>query len=239
MKNIALYSHKKQSGISLFVVMVVILLAMLLSVWAARSSLFNELIVSNDADYQRAYEAAEALVQDAETDIRTNSADTCVRDSSAAATVCRPAPYQQFILETNELGLLLNDLTAVATTQCKDAICAKRVSYQDWWNNPTQLEAMQSIGARYGTYTGAIKGDKSNPLLNSTTSGEGGHYWIEILSYEEKGEGQAVIEGSTSNTLTVNAKPLVAYRITAVVKGLKAATRAVIQSTYVQNKTQE
>jgi Tfp pilus assembly protein PilX len=35
-----------------------------------RTSLFNELIVGNDADYQRAFEAAQAILQDAELDIR-------------------------------------------------------------------------------------------------------------------------------------------------------------------------
>ena len=60
----------RQRGISLFVVIVIVLLSTLLSLWAARTSLFNELIVGNDADYQRAFEAAQALMQDAELDIR-------------------------------------------------------------------------------------------------------------------------------------------------------------------------
>lgn len=43
--------------------------------WASRTSLFNEMLVGNDADYQRAFEAAQALIQDAELDIRGENAD--------------------------------------------------------------------------------------------------------------------------------------------------------------------
>ena len=53
----------RQRGISLFVVIVFVLLSMLLALWASRTSLFNEMVVGNDADYQRAFEAAQALLQ--------------------------------------------------------------------------------------------------------------------------------------------------------------------------------
>ena len=50
----------RQKGVSLFVVLVIVLLSTLLAAWAFRSSIFNQLVVSNDADYQRAFEAAQA-----------------------------------------------------------------------------------------------------------------------------------------------------------------------------------
>ena len=65
----------KQRGISLFIVIVFVMLSMLLALWASRTSLFNELIISNDADYQRAFEAAQATLQDAELDIRGENSD--------------------------------------------------------------------------------------------------------------------------------------------------------------------
>ena len=66
-----LYSKdRRQRGVALFVVLVFVMLSMLLALWATRTSLFNEMVVGNDADYQRAYEAAQALLQDAELDIR-------------------------------------------------------------------------------------------------------------------------------------------------------------------------
>ena len=47
-----------------------VMLSMLLALWGSRTALFNELIVGNDADYQRTFEAAQALIQDAEFDIQ-------------------------------------------------------------------------------------------------------------------------------------------------------------------------
>ena len=59
-----LHIHNKslhhQRGISFFVVIVLVMLSMLLALWGARTSLFSEMIVGNDADYQRAFEAAQA-----------------------------------------------------------------------------------------------------------------------------------------------------------------------------------
>ena len=65
-----------QHGVALFVVIVVVLLSSLLVMWGARTSLFNELVVGNDADYQRAFAAAQSLIQDAELDIRSAEPDT-------------------------------------------------------------------------------------------------------------------------------------------------------------------
>jgi len=69
-------ARKNQRGIALYVVIVLVLLTMLLALWASRTAIFNELIVGNDADYQRAYEAAQAMLEDAKTDImmQTNGA---------------------------------------------------------------------------------------------------------------------------------------------------------------------
>ena len=66
---------QRQRGVALFVVIVFVMLSMLLALWASRTSLFNELVVGNDADYQRAFEAAQALLQDAELDIRRELPD--------------------------------------------------------------------------------------------------------------------------------------------------------------------
>ena len=55
------HQRSQQRGVALFVVIVFVLLSMLLALWAARSSLLNEMVVGNDVDYKRAYEAAQAL----------------------------------------------------------------------------------------------------------------------------------------------------------------------------------
>ena len=48
----------RERGIALFVVIVFVMLSMLLALWASRTAIFNEMVVGNDADYQRAFEAA-------------------------------------------------------------------------------------------------------------------------------------------------------------------------------------
>ena len=59
MRGIRPYSSlRRQRGVSLFIVIVFVMMSMLLALWGARTSLFNEMIVGNDADYQRAYEAS-------------------------------------------------------------------------------------------------------------------------------------------------------------------------------------
>ena len=98
----------RQRGISLFVVIVFVLLSMLLALWASRTSLFNEMVVGNDADYQRAFEAAQALLQDAELDIRGENADGSACANPGAVTgICRLNTADQIPLETQEVGPLL------------------------------------------------------------------------------------------------------------------------------------
>ena len=46
-----LHSRKHQQGISLYIVIVIVLLSTLLALWSSRTSIFNEMIVGNDADY--------------------------------------------------------------------------------------------------------------------------------------------------------------------------------------------
>lgn len=58
-----------QQGAALYIVVIFILLSMLVALWASRSAIFNELVAGNDADYQRAMESAQAMVQDAQDDI--------------------------------------------------------------------------------------------------------------------------------------------------------------------------
>ena len=65
-------SMHRQQGLSLFTILVMLLLTMLLVLGALRLSLFNEGVIGNQADAQRAYASAEALLRNAEADIRAN-----------------------------------------------------------------------------------------------------------------------------------------------------------------------
>ena len=209
--------RKHQQGISLYIVIVLVLLSMLLALWASRTSLFNEMVVSNDADYQRAFEAAQALLQDAELDIRSADYDVATNktidnlDCSAGGDVCRSSTADRFPLEAKEITALINILDA-QPTNCRNGLCTRRTGRQDFWNYtkntnppPENIQAdagevpledltKEGIGARFGQYTGAKLGDASKPanpiLADRSADNKGGWYWIEVLPYTKSKAGQ-------------------------------------------------
>lgn len=234
----------QQRGISLLVVMVVVLLSCLLALWAFRTALVNETYVGNDADYQRAFEAAQAMLQDAELDIRGERPDgtNCVPVGDKPG-VCRKGATLAFIEDTGQLTGLLAQLAGTASG-CVNAICQKRTGVQDFWNVQADWDRMTaapptvaaSAAARYGDYTGALPPADSkatpNPLLTERTADKGAWYWIEVMPYDDSPAGLL----PDRNKLELNLKPFVVYRITAVAKGNKDKTRVVLQSTYARQK---
>lgn len=242
---------QRQKGISLFVVLVILLLSTLFGLWASRSSLFNELVISNDADYQRAFEAAQALIQDAELDINGKKPDGSAC-SLGNVYSCRPANGTNPVWypeQDQELGDVISALSGV-TTGCLKGICIKRAGNQDFWTDTATLAAMTSTaagvnapGARYGQFTGAqvgaLNSKASSPILNNRTANNGGWYWVEILPYDPSASNSGLITNGSANLLGLNLVPMIAYRITAVARGLKQNTQVVLQSTYVQQKLKD
>lgn len=227
--------QEQQRGVALFAVLIFVLLSALLALWASRTAMFNELVVSNDADYQRAFEAAQALLQDAELDISGLAPDGNL--CSGSGSVCRTSTTDKIPLADDELTSLLVTLESQATG-CRNALCAKRIGPQDFWSDAATLNSMKAVGARYGTYTGAKVGDSSNPadwILAETGNDKGGWYWIEILPYSESARNSTLIVQNTQQ-LGLNLQPSVAYRITALAYGRKPNTQVVLQETFVQKK---
>lgn len=248
----------RERGVSLFVILVFVMLTMLLAIWASRASYVNELLVGNDADYQRAFAAAHALIQDAELDIEGATSDGTLCEPDPGDTdICRHATPEKIPKDDQELAALLDHLGALASEapRCRNGLCLKRADRatnkdkQDFWNNNdadagitlAQMtgthEDKSPVGARFGQYTGARPGsddEPANPLLRERSDGKGGWYWIEVLPYVDK-LGAEVIVGSPQY-LEINQKPSVVYRITALVYGRKPNTRVVLQQTYAQQK---
>ena len=240
-----------QRGVALFIVIVFVMLSMLLALWASRTSLFNEMIVGNDADYQRAFEAAQALLQDAELDIRGEKADGSA--CAGSGDVCRIGTLDKIPLETSEVGLLLAELNG-QTTKCRNGLCTKRTGRQDFWNYtsatspaPANLQqgevrldqlTVNGVAARYGQYTGAKTSD-TNPILKNTAAGQGGWYWIEVMPYVEDAGKSALIANVAANQLALHMIPNVVYRITAIANGRKPNTQVVLQQTYARQKLKD
>lgn len=244
---------RQQQGIALFVVIIFVMLSMLLALWASRSALLNEMVVGNDADYQRAFEAAQSLIQDAELDIQRAESGT----HRAGKTVLP--------LETSEIGSFLQSINT--TPFCKDGLCVKRRGKQDFWNNTTNTDddddddpevsltqlAVADVGARYGEFTGAKfsnPDDDDDPvnriLADRSDADRGGWYWIEVLKYadSESITGSSLIVDDNPaaqrfDRLDLRLNPSVVYRITALAYGLKPNTMAVIQETYARTRLQD
>lgn len=241
--------RETQRGVALFVVIVFVMLSMLLALWAARTSLFNEMVVGNDADYQRAFEAAQALLQDAELDIRGENADGS--SCTGSGDICRTTTTEKIPLESKDVGPLLSMLTdqaradAMKNTMCGHGLCAKRTGTQDFWNDSAMLTQMTdpSVGARYGQYTGAATGSSDKPanpiLADISANNSGGWYWIEVLPYDESSKTSSLIASGPSNLLPLNLTPSVVYRITALAYGRKPNTMVVLQQTYAQQKRKD
>jgi len=211
-------SHTHQRGVTLFVVIVFVMLSMLLALWASRSALFGEMVVGNDADYQRAFEAAQALLQDAELDIRGQNADgsKCTTDNSDDKVCRRSNALDQIPLEGKDVGSLLANLDELPV-KCRNGLCTKRNGKQDFWSNNdstkgitlaqmtgTQGSPASTIGARYGMFTGAkLKGsgdEPANPILaDRSAAGRGGWYWVEVLPYDESSKTSGLIMTETTN----------------------------------------
>ncbi|MDD3017580.1 MAG: pilus assembly protein PilX [Comamonas sp.] len=244
-------SVQRQRGIALFVVIIFVMLSMLLALWASRTAIFNEMVVGNDADYQRAFEAAQSLIQDAELDIQRFEDDTHRTD------------------EDNVLNALNNNNIVVFTLSrsespfCKNGLCVKRRGRQDFWNNfndsnPDNDEDYEisinqmiadGVGAHYGKFTGAVyKDDKDadSPTHSILANTDNAKYWIEILKYADSdsvgGAGLIVNDNAAAppaDILDLRLNPSVVYRITAWAKGLKPNSTAVIQQTYARTRLQD
>ncbi|RMX18578.1 pilus assembly protein [Vandammella animalimorsus] len=244
-----------QRGIALFIVLVMVLLGMLLAVWASRSALFNQMVIGNDADYQRAFSAAQAMLQDAELDILRENPDgsLCVRNA-AQPQLCRANNTLYPPQGAEEITPLLAQLSAVPNTQCRHGLCTKRGNAsnalgQDFWNNTALLTNMQqaNVGARYGQFTGAVVGTNTaelgaggNAILNQTGNGNiGAWYWIEVLPYTDAAQSSGLIVGGPANLLPLSVDPLVVYRVTAIAYGRKNGTRVVLQQTFVPQKLKD
>jgi len=226
----------RERGVALYVVIVFVMLSMLLASWAARGSLFNEMLVGNDADYRRAFEAAQAMLQDAEFDIRgvRPSGEGCL-PSDTSGDVCRASTAVYFDIETRELESVLTVISANGpTTGCYKGICRKRTGVQDFWNDRDLLAAMTAadVGARYGQFTGADASASANPLLNVRTAGRGAWYWVEMLPYMDPNVALLASLPSNSNVerFAPSRRKLLVYRITALARGNKPSTEVVLQS---------
>lgn len=236
------YSHRRQTGlkhrqrgISLLVVMVMIMLSMLLVMGGTRLAVLNESLAGNDTDYQRALEAAQAMLADGELDVLGQD----IAGNACAGASCRTtASVVFFPTDLMQYQTLIDQLTALpaGTPPCINGICMDLGTQTSgdpttsFWNNAATLTAFTGAnrGATYGQYTGATYAANSgNVLLNPATPQA--WYWVEVLQYNTA----AAVGGGNAAIWSPSPTQPFVYRITALARGRKAGTLAVVQSTTI------
>lgn len=234
----------RQQGIALIVVMVILLLASIVVLSSTRLGWLNERMVGSESDHQRAFAAAEALIRDAERDIKGTQADgTTPCQAEPSFVGCRHfsagAPF--FPQEIADLDLLQARLEARKAV-CLRGIClpanTTKLGQEQW---TTQLAAMTAgtgdaaVPARYGEFTGLNPASTGNALLQWSRPGvtpavaARGWYWVEVFLYTEA----AGLVAESGHDLAPDPTQPFVYRITAYVQGMKPGTRVWLRSVYV------
>lgn len=250
---------KQQQGLSLITVLVVLLLTLVIVLGTFRTTLFHEVWQGNRSDYQRSFAAAEALLRDAEIDIRGRLPPyTTLQPDGTAGIPCRSAPEttpettgcrerssaNAWFPRTNTQFDEVRDIVHAARTpapHCLQGICFPTTSTQaDGWVR--NLDTLRTEGACYGQYTQqsmrqrAQARTESNPVLEARF--DNAHrctearawYWVEAFRYAD-----GLQDNNTPLTAALQPDPSVkvVYRITALARGMKSGTQVVLQSLFV------
>lgn len=235
-------SRGRQRGVSLIVVMVMLLLGTIVVLGSTRVGWFNEKLVGNQSDYQRTFAAAEAVLRDAERDIKGLQADGVTSCNASASFVgCRDfgsgRPF--FPQDEDDIDIVR---ARIGTNECLQGICMPAtVNALTTATFSTNLSAMTAgtgtaaIAATYGQFTNLAPAEVGNPLLTGQTVRA--WYWVEVFHYDVA---SGITNASLNQATPDLAHPFV-YRITAYVQGQKPGSRVWLRSVYVprpQNQNQ-
>jgi len=230
--------RRAQHGVSLLIVAVMTVLCALLVLAGAQIMRVSEMLAGNDSEAARAFEAAEALLRDAELDVLGlgPQGQACRPDPGWVG--CRnPATTTTLPHSLADLDLLAQRL-ALREPPCADGLClslgaaATAESGAGFWRNEQSLSAFvaASGGVPYGRYSGApAVAGAGNPLLLPGTA-RGAWYWIEVLPYNT---GAAAAGGDLAIWTPTPADPFI-FRLTAVVQGRRSGVTTVLQTLLVR-----
>ncbi|MCZ2495478.1 hypothetical protein GN316_01795 [Xylophilus sp. Kf1] len=212
---------RAQRGVALLVVVLLLLLCGLAVLSLARVTLLNETLVGGAADYSRAFAAAQALIDDAETDIRGRRSD-----GGATRAVASGVYYPE---QPVDLRGLAQAVGAHPDLPCRDGIClpahidqlTSLYKRDDLFSRAAQPVA---VHAGYGQFTGAATSSATRPYLDPERAG----YWVEVFEHPP-GAGLAAEDFRYAPDAT---RPFV-FRITAVAQGRRTGVRAVLREVFV------
>ena len=214
-------ARRHQRGAALVLVICLLLVSGLSVLGVARSTLINETLVGSAADYSRAFAAAEALLHDAEADIRG------LRVDGGATRVAASGVF--YPEQAADIGALAAALAVRPGLPCQDGICL-----------PAHIDQLTSIDkqadlfskdahpvavhAGYGQFTGATASAATQAYLSSDRAG----YWVEVFEHPPG----AGVGARDFRYAPDAARPFV-FRITAVVPGRRDGIRAVLREVFI------
>lgn len=226
---------QRQRGISLIIVMVMLLLGTVVVLGSTRVGWLNEKLVGNQSDYQRTFAAAEALLRDAERDIKGVSLDGVTPCNPSVAFVgCRDFGGNQpfFPQDDEDIDLVKERIPA----QCLQGICMPptvstltSATFTTGLSSMTAGTGTAAVAARYGQFTGQTPGAAGNPLLTGPNAQA--WYWVEVFRYDDA---SSIINPTGALPVPDKTHPFV-YRITVIVLGQKPGTRVWLRSVYIPN----
>jgi type IV pilus assembly protein PilX len=236
MTNMALRQNKtgqREQGVTLIIVMVMLLLATVVVLGSTRVGWLNEKLVGSESDRQRAFAAAEALIRDAQRDIRGLQVDNTTPCSTDTGYVgCRNFEGGKPFYPQNDsdLDILETRVTGTGTlNSCSEGIClpsSVTTLNSSTWSNSASLAQMttSTIAAKYGQYTGASPAAAGNPLLLGDA-----WYWVEVFKFSKAGGTQLT---GLNFPIPDQENPFI-YRITAYVEGVRPGTRVWLRTIFV------
>lgn len=203
----------RQKGVTIYIVIIMMLLSMLLALWTSRTALFSEMVTGNDADYQRAFEAAQTMLQDAQEDIYRNLHGKNLSIIRTGNITALPANQSSFIEWSSQMP--------TNPPHCNHGVCLRITGAENFWDDENAFESMMQVGTRYGAYSGATIANDANPILLSSKHRQGAWYWIEPIQFRgsEIGDKQALLDDSISPPVQTD----MVFRVTAIALGLKGA----------------
>ena len=245
-----------QHGISLLTVMVILLLSSIAVLGSFRVAHLAQIMQGNDSDYERAFAAAEAVLRDAEIDVRGRLPPYNFQHSDGqAGAPCLPAAldvvgcrqlgaqqpwFPQSSSEFDELRDLIDSFASANNgVRCRQGICIPQ-NINAPANTAQQLVAMRPFGACYGQFTRrGLPPDNglgdTNPSLvvefdgNRNCTQARAWYWVELFRFNTS----VGLPGGAANLPTPELNRNFLYRITAVAQGLREGTQVVLQSIFI------
>jgi len=224
---------RRQGGAALLLVLVIALLGTLLVAWSSRTALLGERITGSDADYQRALQAAQAMVRDAELDIRGQRVDgSPCRSEPGYDGSCRlkrlDADAGQVFFPQGSVDFqALEGALSPRTPSCVKGICIAAHMPVAFWQTGSasdEFERMKAVAARYGEFTGGTSSDRAgDPLL--VPARDHAWYWVEVLPYDMR---PARVDPFRPDI----DRPFI-YRITGIAQGLQPKSLAVVQTLFI------